>query len=218
MKRFLIITVALLTVLGGISGGVVYHFGLDKIEHVIGGDDPRSIAERFWRSTLKGNQETASWYMKPHKGLSPTLESSGEGNQVVLGSTHQQDGFYFIDTTLYLQRVGGNRIVRLKTVLSPNQDGDWEVDFWSSQQTAFDAGLEDALMRMVALLANASAEFPHLANAKGGSDEEALKYAGEHIDSALKNAKEKILLNYSKQLDKMKLNSASAKLNSLSST
>lgn len=218
MKRFLIIIFTLILVIGGSAGGAVYYWGWDKIEHVIGGKEPHSIAKRFWKATLKGNTETASWYMKPHEGLEPMLASVGDGDEVRLGGTHRQDGYYFVDTTLYLQRSNGRRVVRLKTVVVPDEDGNWQVDFWSSQQTTFDVGLEDGLSRMVALLSNASLEFPHLVSAGGDNEKEALAAAGEQVDVALTEAKEKIMQVYSKQLQKLKAqNEASRKQASVES-
>ncbi len=204
MKRFLIILFALILVIGGSACGAVYYWGWDRIEHFIGGKEPHSIAKRFWKATLKGNKETASWYMKPHEGLKPILASVGDGDEVRLGETHRQDGYYFVDTTLILQRPNGTRVVRLKTVVVPDEDGNWQVDFWPSQQTTFDVSLEDGLNRMVALLSNASVEFPYLFSAGGDDEKEALAAAGKQVDAALTEAKTKIMEVYAKQLRKIK--------------
>lgn len=201
----------LILVVGGSAGGAVYYWGWDKIEYVIGGKEPHSIAKRFWKATLKGNKETASWYMKPHDGLEPILASVGEDDEVRLGGTHRQDGYYFVDTTLYLQRPNGRRVVRLKTVVVPDEEGNWQVDFWSSQQTTFDVGLEDGLNRMVALLSNASVEFPYLVSAGGDDEKQALAAAGEQVDVALAEAKDKIMKVYAKQLQKLKAEAAESR-------
>lgn len=201
MKRFLIITGVLLVVLAGGAGGAVYYWGWDSIERVIGSDEPKAVAKRFWKATLTGRQEAASWYMKPMEGLEPQMAAAHEDDDVILGSAVQQDGYQFIDTTLVLNRPSGRRVVRLKTVMVPDDRGKWLVDFWSTQQTAFDVGLEDSLQRMTALLKNASDEFPHLLSAGGETPEEAKKAAGEQIDVALKNAKDQLLAIYTKQLE-----------------
>lgn len=203
MKRFLVILVSLILVVGGSAGGAVYYWGWDRVEHVIGGKEPHSIATRFWKATLKGNKETALWYMKPHEGLEPVLTGVG-GGEVRLGGTHRQDGYYFVDTTLFLQRPSGTRLVRLKTVVVPDKDGNWQVDFWSSQQTIFDVGLEDGLNRMVALLTNATVEFPYLVSADGNDEKKALGAAGEQVDKALADAKAKIMEVYARQRQKSK--------------
>ena len=201
MKRFLIITGVLLVVLAGGAGGAVYYWGWDNIERVIGSDEPRAVAKRFWKATLAGRQDTASWYMQPMEGLVPQMAAAHEDDEVILGSAVQQDGYQFIDTTLVLNRPTGRRVVRLKTVMVPDDGGEWLVDFWSSQQTAFDVGLEDGLQQMTALLANASAEFPHLLSAGGETPEAAKEAAEEQIDVALKTAKDQLLTTYTKQLE-----------------
>lgn len=202
MKRFLIITGLFLIVAGAGAGGAIYYWGLDKIENVIGSDEPKAIAKRFWKGTLAGKPDVAAWYMKPQEGLTPSMASSSPDDEVILGSAIQQDGYYFIDTTLILNRSGGLRVVRLKTVLVPDAQGEWLVDFWSSQQTAFDVGLEDGLQRMTALLSNAALEFPYLIGS-GGSEEEAKKAASEQIDHAFGEAKSKLLEIYQKQLEQL---------------
>lgn len=210
MKRLLIITGVLLVVVAGGAGGAVYYWGWDSIERVIGSNEPKAIAKRFWKTTLSGRQGAASWYMKPMEGLVPQMAAAHEDDEVILGSAVQQDGYQFIDTTLVLNRPSGRRVVRLKTVMVPDDGGEWLVDFWSSQQTALDVGLEDGLQRMTALLTNASAEFPHLFSAGGGTLEEAKKAAGEQIDVALNSAKEQLLDTYTKQLEHLSKTSKAA--------
>lgn len=210
MKRFLIITGVLLVVVAGGAGGAVYYWGWDSIERVVGSDEPKAIAKRFWKATLSGRQEAASWYMKPMEGLVPQMAAAHEDDEVILGGAVQQDGYQFIDTTLVLNRPSGRRVVRLKTVMVPDDGGEWLVDFWSSQQTAFDVGLEDGLQRMTALLTNASAEFPYLLSAGGETPEEAKKAAGEQIDVALNSAKEQLLATYTNQLEHLGKSSKAA--------
>lgn len=210
MKRFLIITVVLLVVTAAGAGGSIYYWGWDSVERVIGSDEPKAVAKRFWRATLAGRQEVATWYMKPMEGLEPQMAAAHEDDEVILGNVLQQDGYQFIDTTLVVNRPTGRRVIRLKTVMVADDGGEWLVDFWSSQQTAFDVGLEDGLHRMTALLASASAEFPHLLSAGGETPEEAKEAAGKQIDVALKTAKDQLLTIYVKQLDQLQKSSEAA--------
>lgn len=213
MKRTLIITALIAAVLGAGAGGTVYfvgwdkvektyYWGHDRVEKTVGDDEPKAIAERFWQATLGGRTETASWYMKSQEGLQPTMTAANSDDHVILGAVAQQEGYYFVDTTLVLHRPAGRRFVRLKTVLVPNPKGDWLVDFWSSQQTAFDVSLDDGLARMSALLRNAVEEFPFLLGSVTSVEEEK-QAASEQLDYAFAQAKEKLLVMYEKQLETM---------------
>ncbi len=209
--RFVIIAAIALSALGTSAGGAIYLLGWDKIYHcrdklerLVGSDKPIAIAKRFWVATLNGRKETAYWYMQPMEGLVPEMAGAHRDDEVILGDVVQQDGYQMIDTTLILNRENGQRYIRLKTVMVPNENGDWMVDFWSSQQTTFDVVIEDSAQRLGILLSSASSEFPHLLNVGGEAPEESKAAAEKQIDEALKSAKERIMSAYAKHLHQSK--------------
>lgn len=173
--------------------------GCDK---VLNQNDPISIARAFWTAALSTNPSDAKQFMVNADSLSIGIQGHNDKDTAILGKVDQQEGYYFIETTVQLAREGKLVSVPMRTVVVP-VDGMWRVDYWSTKQSVFDATFDTSMKWFASTLSNADSYIDDILGA--GDQEEALKFAEERLNEEFDRAKAAILKNYKAQLDKQKI-------------
>lgn len=164
--------------------------GCDK---VLNENDPLSVARTFWTSALSATPGDADKYMTNGDSKSLGIKGHHEKDTAILGKVDQQNGYYFIETTVQLNRDGKVISVPMRTVVVP-VDGIWKVDYYSTKQSIFDATFESSMKWFAATVSNAEKYFDDVMGA--GNGEEALKSAEERLNEELTRVKVAALNNY----------------------
>jgi len=186
MKRFLILNVIVIITISGCSGA------LDE-------NNPESVAQAFWLSALSSDPSQAKQFMKNGEVLAIDIIGQNVKDSASIGEVVEQNGYYFINTTLSLWRKERQVSIPLQTVIVP-VDGRWKVDYWSTKQTVVNATM-DRTMKYFASTVNDADKY--LKNILGVQDQEkALQIAETKIDAEFKNAKKIFLLNLEAGLEK----------------
>jgi len=172
---------------------VIVALCLSGCDKVLNENDPLSVARTFWTSALSANPSDAEKYMTNGDSKSLGIKGHHEKDTAILGKVDQQNGYYFIETTVQLNRDGKVISVPMRTVVVP-VDGIWKVDYYSTKQSIFDATFESSMKWFAATVSNAEKYFDDVMGA--GNGEEALKNAEERLNEELTRVKVAALNNY----------------------
>lgn len=187
MKKILFLTLVLISALN--SGCY------ENIE----ANDPLSVATLFWDAALGENPEDAKQYMQNSFGVSIGIKGKSGQDAAVFGEANQQEGYYFIETTLELPRNGKVVSIPLRTVVVP-VDGRWKVDYWSTKQSLFDATFDSSIKWFVMTLGDAGLYFDNMSDIQDQKD--ALVSADARLTEQFRDAKSMLLENYKIQMER----------------
>jgi len=163
----------------------------------INANDPTSAARSFWNHALSKNPENAKPFMV-EPSVKIGIKGFDEGDTAELGGNQQQDGIYFIHTTVRLVRNGKVALIPMRTVVRP-VDGMWRVDYWSTKQSVIDAALDNSMKWFATTLSNANLYVDDLV---GAEDQKAsLKFAEQRMTEEFESAKKSFLDNYAQYLN-----------------
>lgn len=117
-------------------------------------NDPVAVANDYWIVTLTKGESFAKKY---------TLEANNRGDWVVghhqddrafIGEVEQQDGVYYINTQLLLNR-DERSVINLYTVVT-SVNGQYKVDEYATYSSFYDASLKSALNAYESSVTNAA--------------------------------------------------------------
>lgn len=171
--------------------------GCDK---VLNENDPLSVARTFWTAALSASPVEADKYMTNGDSKILGIKGHHEKDTAVLGKVDQQNGYYFIETTVQLNRDGKVVSIPMRTVVVP-VDGIWKVDYYSSKQSIFDATFENSMKWFASTVQSADV---YIDNIMGVGNEEALKVVEERLNEELMRVKESVLKNYKHKITEIK--------------
>ncbi|MFA0809438.1 hypothetical protein [Microbulbifer epialgicus] len=182
---------------------------LNGCNRVLNENDPVSIARSFWTAALSTNPNDAKQFMVKGDSLEIGIRGYSDKDTALLGEVDQQNGYYFIQTTIQLLRDGKIISVPMRTVVVP-VEGRWRVDYWSTKQSVFDAAFDSSMKWFSSTLRNAD---QYIDDILGTEDKkEALDYAEERLNIEFDKAKSAILKNYKAQIEKQDNSSAPEKI------
>lgn len=105
--------------------------------------NPASVTTSFWTSLSGENPDSAKAFVTEPESTTiyPIIADSVS---ISVGDARQEDGYYFVDTSLHIVKDGTLSTVPLKTILIAS-NGEWKVDYWSSRYSSFDTTLSQHL-------------------------------------------------------------------------
>jgi hypothetical protein len=165
---------------------------------VLSEDAPVSVARAFWTAALSANPSDAKPFMVNGEKLSIGIKGQSDKDTAVLGKADQQNGYYFIDTTVQLFRNGKLVSVPMRTVVVP-VNGLWRVDYWSTKQSVLDATFDTSMKWFASTLDNADIYIDDILGVE--SEEDALKFAEQRLTEEFARVKQSILKNYKARID-----------------
>jgi len=179
---------------------------------VLNKNDPVSVARAFWTAALSNSPSEAKPFMVDGEKLAIGINGHSNQDTAILGKVDQQGGYYFIETTLRLERGGKVVALPLRTVVVL-VNGDWRVDYWSTKQSVIDATFDSSMKWFASTISNADI---YIVDILGAEDkEEALEYAEERLTNEFTRVKESILKNYRARLDRQVKNPSAVAQNIL---
>lgn len=200
MKKYLYINVIIMTII------------LSSCGTVLNKNDPVSVARAFWTAALSNSPSEAKPFMVDGEKLAIGINGHSNQDTAILGKVDQQGGYYFIETTLRLERGGKVVALPLRTVVVL-VNGDWRVDYWSTKQSVIDATFDSSMKWFASTISNADI---YIVDILGAEDkEEALEYAEERLTNEFTRVKESILKNYRARLDRQVKNPSAVAQNIL---
>lgn len=165
-------------------------------------NDPVSVARAFWTAALSKTPQNAKQFAsEPGAKFETGIKGTNENDTFFLKDVDQQDGFYFVNTTLRLERNGAVISVPMRTVIVP-VNGKWKVDYYSTKQSILDETLDRSIAYYKNTAAQASKYFDDILASDGTKDMVAA--ASQRLDEDFANAKKLILESYKKSLIKSK--------------
>lgn len=160
---------------------------------VLNENDPVSVARAFWSAALGPNPAEAKPFMVRGNTEVIAIRGHNDADTAVLGEVDQQEGYYFIETTLQLHRDGVLLSVPLRTVIVP-VDGQWRVDYWSTKQSVLGSAVDASVRWLLSTLDNAGAHIDDIWGTE--NQEQPLEYIGRQLDDTFAHAKTTILERY----------------------
>lgn len=154
-------------------------------------NEPKAVANDFWITALDKDDSAATKYLSKSDYSAPLIPGYSEHDRAVMGKSEQDNGVYFIKTTLTLHRNGAYSQIPLFTVVV-SVDGKFKVDLQNTLASVEDAALENAL----AYYANAAEASSSLLSLQPLSDEERtrlLETSLENFEMRMCDARIKII-------------------------
>lgn len=161
-------------------------------------NDPVSVARAFWTAALsKTPQDAKQFTSEPGVKFETGIKGTSKNDTFFLKDVDQQDGFYFVNTTLRLERNGSAISVPLRTVIVP-VNGKWKVDYYSTKQSIIDETLHRSMDYYKNTTAQASKYFDDILGVSEADD--VMANISTRLDEDFAHAKKLILENYKKSL------------------
>jgi len=108
-----------------------------------GGNDPASVADKFWDAMQDRNADEARKYMTRGSAANLQIKDSDEKYDIHLGKVSENDDTVSIVTTLKKEDDKG-AVIELNTIVV-KEDGQWKVDYNQTMLSMFGGAMQQMM-------------------------------------------------------------------------